>query len=384
LFKIIKSDFSINKMKKTEADMAQYSGKKWKKSELMSYIGDTQQAAGARPFIYSDGKAQGVSGISVRTGSGFEFTVLPGRGMDIPEVLYKGKMINFLTGTGITAPGYYEEPGMGWLRGFFGGLLTTCGITNSGAPTVDQGTPYGIHGRVSNAGAEDVCLEQKWVGDEFIISIKGKIREASAMGENMSLTRTFETKLGSKSFRMVDVIENHGFEPQPLLMLYHFNFGYPLLSPNAKVVGPVLKTEPRDEQAAKDNGAAEYNIFPEPQPGYLEKVFFHTLGADSDGRTFISLLNKDTGDGNPLGMILRFNKKEVPVFTQWKMPQKGFYVMGLEPGTGVPLGRGVLREMNLLPYLEGQKQQTITIDFEVLDSLGEFDAVEKEAEKLKR
>jgi hypothetical protein len=121
---------------------------------------------------------------------------------------------------------------------------------------------------------------------------------------------------------------------------------------------------------------------PEPVEGYREKVFFHDLASGNDGSTFISLLNRHTGDGSPLGMMLRFNKNEVPYLTEWKMMKRGFYVLGLEPGTALPLGRGVLREMKKLPFLEGQKSHTITIDFEVLATEAEMKAVEQEAAKL--
>ena len=71
--------------------MAKYLGKEWKKDELLSVIGDPLQVAGARSFTYNDGKAEGVKGIQVLTGSGLHFTVLPGRGMDIPEAFFQGK-----------------------------------------------------------------------------------------------------------------------------------------------------------------------------------------------------------------------------------------------------------------------------------------------------
>lgn len=362
--------------------MAFILGKNWKKSELLSFIGDPGQITGAKPFEYTEGKAQGVRGVSVNTGEGLSFTVLPGRGMDIPEAYFKGKALHFYSGTGVTSPAYYEEPGIGWLRSFFVGLLTTCGITNSGAPSVDMGEPFGLHGRVANAAAENLCLHQRWEGDEFIISIKGMIREAKALFENLSLTRTFETRLGWKRFRLTDVIVNNGFEQQPLMMLYHFNFGFPLLGPHAKVVGPVLETRPRDEEAEKDNGVRNCLKFPEPMDGYKEKVFFHNLAADHRGNTFIALVNRDIGDCTPLGIVLRFNKNEVPAFTQWKMPKKGFYVLGLEPGTAVPLGRGRLRELNKLSFIKGQESLSITIEFEVLENIEEIESVEKEAERL--
>jgi len=362
--------------------MAFYQGRTWKRSELLSFIGDPAQAASARPFEYTEGKAQGVKGVQVNTGGGLSFTLLPGRGMDIPEAFFRGRQLCFVSGTGITSPAYYEEPGLEWLRGFYVGLLTTCGITNSGAPSVDQGQAFGLHGRVSNAAAEDLCIDQRWVDDEYIISVRGKVRETKAMFENVAMTRTVETALGSKKFRIIDRVDNNGFEPQPLMMLYHFNFGFPLLGPGARIVGPVVDTQPRDEEARKGRGVEECFEIPEPVDGYREKVFFHDLAAGKDGRSFIALLNRNTGDGVPLGMVLRFHKKELPYLTEWKMVKRGFYVLGLEPGTAQPLGRGVLREMKKLPFLEGQKSYSITIDFEVLASEAEMKGVEEEATKL--
>jgi len=363
--------------------MAIYLGKEWKKKELLSNIGDPLQVAGARSFEYTDGKASGVKGISVKTGAGLEFTVLPGRGMDIPEACFRGVNLNFLSGTGVVSPAYFEEPGLGWLRSFFVGLLTTCGITNAGAPSTDEGEPFGLHGRVSNAEAENLCVEQDWNEDEFLITMKGTVRESKPFFENMSLTRKIETGLGWKRFRITDRVDNRGFDPQPLMMLYHFNFGFPLLSPGAKIVGPIKKTEPRDEEAAKDRGVEECLEFPENQPGYREKVFFHELGTDKEQNTFIALLNRDIRDGTPLGIKMSFNKKQLPTFTEWKMPGKGFYVLGLEPGTVLPLGRGPLRERGELMFLGGQESHSITINFEVIDSTEEMGEVEKRAEDLK-
>ncbi len=359
--------------------MALYAGRNWTRTELLSRIGDPAQIAGARPSVLSHGKAEGVRAIEVETGSGFSFTVLPGRGMDIPFALYKGKSLTFFSGTGITAPGYFEEPGFGWLRSFFVGLLTTCGITNAGAPSVDQGKAFGLHGRLSNAAAEDLAIDQEWDGDDFVIRLKGAVREASAMGENMGLTRRIETRLGARGFHLQDTIVNKGFEPQPLMMLYHFNFGFPLLSARTKIVGPVTSSTPRDPEAAKDKGVEECLSWCEPVQAYKEKVFFHTLAADRQGRTFIGLANPDAGDGAPLGIVLRWNQKELPFFTEWKMPARGFYVLGLEPGTIMPIGRGALRDQGTLPLIDGQESRTISIDFEVLETHAELSALEKEA-----
>jgi hypothetical protein len=249
---------------------------------------------------------------------------------------------------------------------------------------VDQGQAFGLHGRIANAAAEDVSVEQEWQGEEYILTVKGRMREARAMGENLVLSRTIRTKLGDRGFVLEDRIENRGFEAQPLMMLYHVNFGFPLLGAKARVVGPIRETVARDEEAGKDRGVEEALIFPEPIEGYEEKVFFHTFASDEQGNTFIALLNRDIGDGTPLGAVLRFNTKELPELTEWKMPRRGFYVMGLEPGTATPIGRGPLREAGRLPLLEGQSEYRIRIHFEVIASAAEMDGIEREAGELSR
>ncbi len=362
--------------------MALFAGKNFTREEILAYIGDPLQIAGVRSFSYNDGKASGVRGLSVNTGSGVTFTVLPGRGMDVPEMYYRGIPLHFFSGTGITSPAYYEEPGLGWLRGFFAGLLTTCGITNSGAPSKDMGVAYGLHGRISNTDAEDVSVNQGWVGDEYKIEIRGKLREVSAMGENVVLTRVFETELGKRGFTLRDTIENRGFEEQPIMMLYHMNFGFPLLSPNSRVVAPIISSEPRDEEAKRDRGVEECLKFSEPIHGYNEKVFFHRLASDGNGNTFVSLVNSDIGNGETLGVVVRFNTRELPELTEWKMMRKGFYVVGLEPGLVTPLGRGNLRERGKLPFLKGQDSYSIAIDVEVIDSLEEIKKLENEVSSL--
>ncbi len=362
--------------------MPNYLGKKWKKEELRSYLSDIAAAAGAVPFIYADGKGEGVRAVDIQTGSGLQFTVLPGRGMDIHDCRYKGLPLQFFSSTGMTSPIYYEEPGLRWLRSFFGGLLTTCGITYCGAPCTDQGAALGLHGRITNTAAEQISVNQDWEGDEYVIRVSGKMREASVMGENLILARTVTAQLGSPGFTLEDVVENRGFEPQPLMLMYHFNFGFPLLSETARLAAPFVSTIPRDSQAEADNGTAEYDRFSAPRRGFQEKVFYHENACDAEGRTFAALVNEHAG-GGPLGIVLRYSKKELPEFTQWKMMNKDCYVCGLEPGTAKSTSRAAVREEGKLQMLAPQEKRRITIKFEVLDTLSQIEQVKKQADALR-
>ena len=53
--------------------MVELYGRKWTKRELLRYIGDPLQIAGAMPAILCDGKASNVKSVHVRTGSGLDF-----------------------------------------------------------------------------------------------------------------------------------------------------------------------------------------------------------------------------------------------------------------------------------------------------------------------
>ena len=191
-------------------------GKKLTKEEFMKYVGDPSQVADARPCVLSEGKADGVRAIEVKTGGGLHFTVLPTRGMDIAWAEYNGKALSFISKTGVTHPAYFEKDGLSFLRGFFCGLVTTCGLTYFGAPCEDDGQSLGLHGRISNTPADGVCIEKYWDGDEYILKIRGQVRESSVFGENIVLIREIETKLGGKSLKITDKIQNQGFNQQPL------------------------------------------------------------------------------------------------------------------------------------------------------------------------
>jgi len=360
--------------------MPYYVGKKWDRTELLSFIGNPNQAAGARSSVLSDGKADGVRAIDVYTGGGLNFTILPGRGMDIPFAFYKGINFSYFSPCGITSPSYYEEPGLGWLRSFFGGLLTTCGITYAGAAGVDENVALGLHGRISNVGAEDVGIIQEWQGYEYLIQIRGKMREATAMGETLSITRTIQTGLGWRGFELHDVIENTGFESQPLMMLYHFNLSFPLLGPNARLIAPIEKTEPMNKEAEKENGIKECLSVSEPKSGFKEKVFFHKLGG-SEYAT-IALINSDIGNGTPMAFSLRFNRNELPCLTEWKMTRQGCYVLGIEPGTVFPLNRGILRQQGKLPFIKSHSSYSITIGVHITDDDEEIRKIENQISSI--
>ena len=94
--------------------------------------GQHPAAGGVRRCILDDGRSKGVTAFEVDTGAGFRFTVLPDRGLDISSASFRGTNLVHLTQNGEAHPAFYEPQGLGWLRTFFAGLLTTCGLTYLG------------------------------------------------------------------------------------------------------------------------------------------------------------------------------------------------------------------------------------------------------------
>ena len=344
-------------------------GKTLSKREFLERFAHPSQFAGAIPCILDYGKATGLKAVRVYTGAGLDFTILPTRGMDIAWATFNGKSLGFLSKTGPVHPRYYESKGLEWLRTFFGGLLTTCGLTYMGAPCIDEGEELGLHGRITNIEAEDISIEQEWQDDEYIISVKGKVAEVKFFGVNLQLTRKITVIAGQNIIKIDDTIENLGFKEEPLMVLYHFNFGYPLLSETAKLYASGNKVIPRDEEAKSNRGVEEYNVFQPPTKDYKEKVFFLDLKADKNGMTKIVLINEAMG----IGIYEKFNKNQLPKFTEWKMMGQSEYVLGLEPGTAVPNGRKWVREQGELMLIQPGEVKTFSIELGVLENKAQFE-----------
>ena len=177
--------------------------KNYTRAEILRRVGNVSQVASARHVVLADGRAKGVAAIDFDTGAGLRFTVLPDRGMDISAASYKGCNLVYLTPNGEVHPAYYEPQGAGWLRTFFGGLLTTCGLTTIGAPGRDGDEDLGLHGRYAAIPARQVCDRSRWEGDDYVLEASGVMDECQLFGDKLRLTRTVSSLAGfSKTQRL--------------------------------------------------------------------------------------------------------------------------------------------------------------------------------------
>ncbi len=343
----------------------------YSKTELLKHVGQMDQLGGVKLFELSDGVEKGVRAALFRTGK-LSFIVAIDRCMDIVNAEYMGAPLAFISPTGIVAPSFFEPEGIGWVRGFPGGLLTTCGLTYAGAPTVDQGEQLGLHGRISYSPAKLTCADGHWDGDNYIITLEGESREAMIFGPNVTLRRKIEAKLGDKCIRIHDKVVNRGWERQPMMIIYHMNLGFPLLDSDSRMVSTSRAYLPRDAEARTN--ADKFSEFQPPTKGFREKVYIHDLLADKDGYSYTALINDKLMNG--LGFYIKFKKSQLPFLIQWKMMGEGTYVLGMEPSNCIVMGRDKDRELGTLQFIEPQEEKEFHIEAGVLE--GEETRVYKE------
>lgn len=343
---------------------------KGNKRYLLERVGRLSQLGGISSFLHADGRAKGVSTLRVRTARGLEFWVVPDRGMDIFECTWRGRSLCWHSPVGMVHPAYSSNHGLEWLKTFAGGLLSTCGLTAAGAPSIDEGQSVGLHGSISNTPAEAVKWSEQWMDHDCELTVAGQVREVSVLGHNLVLNRKITTSLKSDQIVIEDVVENQGIRDSPLMLLYHFNFGYPFLTSNSRVYAPSRTVEPATEFAAEST--VDWSSFEDPQPGIGERVYFHDMDAGSDGMVTCVLV----GDQNvrDFGICLRYSKKTLPEFVQWKMAGVNHYVLGLEPANCRSLGRAAERARGALKTLSPGMQCEFKVEMQVLDGSEEVEA----------
>jgi hypothetical protein len=335
--------------------------REWRKAELLRRVGHMDQLAGIRLLEAGDGKARGCRMLEVWTGTGLRFLVNAERALDISSCDFKGISFSWRSAAGDVHPAYYEPQGLGWLRSFPGGLLTTCGLDQFGPPCQDGGADPGLHGRISNLPASQVNYRTFWAGDDYKLEITAEVRQAVLFGENLVLRRCISTALGSNRIRVEDNITNEGYEPAPHMLLYHFNLGFPLVSENSRLNLRTEETLPRD--ATAQSGLAEWDRFQPPTPGYQEQVFIHRPVTDKQGITTVEFSNPQIG----FGLRWAYGTANLPYLMEWKMMGEGAYVVGVEPANCNGLGgRAATRELGQLPLLKAGERRDYQIDIEVI------------------
>ena len=329
---------------------------------------DTPHDWQVHKYVLRGGRQEGVDMVEVDNGV-LSFKVIPTRGMNLWEARSDGVRFGWDSPVNeVVHPQYVHldsRGGLGWLDGFVE-WINRCGLASNGLPGTDRvrsntgdiaEVQLTLHGKVSYIPAHhvEVIVDPP---PARRIRIRGVVDETMMFGPRLRLTTEISTEIGSRALTIDDEVQNLAATPQEMQLLYHCNFGSPLLEEGARFVAPLAQVKPRDARAA-EGGMEKWNEYEGPVTGYVEQVYFLRLLGDADGNTEVLLRNR-RGDR---GVSLRFSLGQLPYMTLWKntAARENGYVTGLEPGTNYPNLRSIEREAGRVPVLEGGQSYRVRL-----------------------
>ncbi len=341
---------------------------------------NTAQVGGIDAYTIDDGPGRGVRALCVNTGGGLRYRVLVDRGLDIDQAFWNQSSLSFITHKGLTPPTRGLDRGLDWLRGFGGGLLTSCGPTNIGPPGQDNGEELGLHGPHSNTAAtlESVLPPDAHAG-RTRMSITGAVRYGALYNPCLELRRTIASELGGASIDIADEFFNAGNQPIPHAWLLHINFGYPLLDAGAEYCFDSPKVEPVDEPESvrRFRAGSDFKRIPAPQQSHRRSTSavaaFFPRPIDRSGKTTVAIVNRKLG----IGVAIHYNTRDFPRCTNWQHFGPGEYVSALEPTNGSVNGRWRDREDGLLDTIDAGARKTYKYQIEVVTDRAGLDELRK-------
>ena len=288
-------------------------------------LGNAEQLASAVLATVAEGPAAGCRAIDVRVWGGIDVRLLPDRGLDVGAAWFRGVPLAWISPLGERPPLPVEElEGERWREAWHGGLVTTCGLSNVGAPS----DGHGLHGTYSHRPAADVRVER---------SEQSLVVTAVVEDPPFRVERRIATALGVGLLRLDDVVVNTSEWTQAAPLLYHVNLGAPLWDEGALLESDAAEIVPRDEDARAWVDA--WDVPPDPVDGAPERVFEHV------GATWARLTNPDAA----VELTVR---SSLPRLWQWVDPAAGMYALGIEPANCSVLGRTADVDAGRMPLLD--------------------------------
>lgn len=196
-------------------------------------VANLRQLASVRRITLDDGPERGVRALSFDTGGGLAFWVLADRSLDIGPLSFRGMPLAWQHPAGFIAPGLHDahaDGGTGIQRSL-SGFLVTCGLDNARQPK--GGLP--LHGTLPLTPARVTACGEDWNRPDPLLYAEGEVVTAHLRGACLRLHRRIEAPVGGRSLSLIDRVENIGPEPTEMHILYHTNFGYPMVGEGTRL-----------------------------------------------------------------------------------------------------------------------------------------------------
>lgn len=339
-------------------------------------------------YTLHGGKQEGVDVVVVDNGK-LNFTVIPTRGMDILRVVMGDIRVGWDSPVKeVVHPQYINlqsRGGLGWLEGF-NEWMVRCGLEFAGHPGKDKfinntgdeaEMDLTLHGKIANIPASEVevVIDRE---APHRIHIRGRVDERMFYGPKLELWTEISTEPGSNSWRMEDTVKNYGAYDQEFQIIYHGNYGPPLLEKGARFIGAMKQVTPFNAHAAKS--IREYEVYSAPMKGFVEQVYCFHPYTDAKGKSMVMLQNAAADRA----VSMSFSTEQLPYFTLWKNTtalEEG-YVTGMEPATGFPYNRRIERQAGRVPKLKPGQSRQFALDFSLHTGKAEVEKTAKQILKI--
>lgn len=324
---------------------------------------------GGQPFsirqrVLHGGKQEGSKVVTITSPDGLTIALSPSRGMDLLYVKGHGIRLGWDSPVDEVVNPLFINPesrnGLGWLDGF-NEMMVRCGYEWTGHPVTQDGRLYTLHGKAGNTPASKVEIT---IDDQapHEIRIRGLLKEKTFKKSNLATWTELRYVPGTETFTLYDVLTNQGDYPQDYQIIYHSNFGTPVLEKDARFIAPLKSVSPFNDYARQ--GLTRWDRYDAPTRDFDEMVFNLVPKADSSGRTLAAVINS-TGDK---GASIEFDTRQLPVLTLWKNTDtlKQGYVTGIEPGTSYAYPVTIEKEQGRVKQLQPGQSTAFQLTYTLL------------------
>ncbi len=315
------------------------------------------------------------------TGAGLRFTVALDRGGDIVDASFNQYALAYLTPNGLLPPRPAYHAGVEWLRGWAGGLVTTCGPEYMGGPREVDGAMTSLHGRYSSQSAQvENVRNPDPVRGRLDMELGLAVRDSRMFGPVFEIRRTIRCTLGVPEIHIEDEVTNRGDTRAAHHWLYHCNLGYPLLDEGTRFIYRgkaeywVVPPPPGQDIVQPLNAAAMNRLKRVPDgltqhAGSGERGLIVDTAAERDGWCRTGLIN----DKLKLGLEISYPKKALPRLANWQhYGPRGSYVSGIEPFSGSLLGPARDKSRFAVQFLEPGESRRYQLKIRVLSGTAQL------------
>ncbi len=324
--------------------------------------------AGARLVTLGDGAERGVRVIEMRAGGGLEAEIVVDRGFDIGRLALGGETVSWHPPGGYRAPWLVDagaDRGFGFLTAL-SGFLATCGFdhtrlpgadTTEYAPTYPGGEiDYPLHGH----GAHQPARLVGYGLDETSATLwcEGEIIQARMHLGALRLRRRIEIPLGAGRIAITDRLDNIGPAAMPVMLLYHFNVGHPLVGE-----GAAFRFDPAEDLWSSGDFDPRAPFGP-PEPVQTSELSIHRPEPTAGWAAC-----RFENPANGLALRLAFDAATLPFLQLLKMRGRGSYMAAIEPCSTSQRERHAAREAGEVPMLAPGESRTFALSIELTRSL---------------